>query len=301
MSNVPNIERNDDFRMHPLKAERKPGPKGQNSPLEAEQDLLRASRVIELVERGELRTDVPDTPHPIPVDATGRPLRRLTPEDEQELARRIQTYGDIDARNTMVLANIGLVHLVANQMRRPDLRYDDLVQEGTLGLLRATETFDPTRGVRFSTYCVYWIRAKIQRFMQRLDRDDLPAISGADMQENDRGQRVRPRARRLSLDASVDAEEDRTLGDLVANDTTTPEDTALKTERERKVDRVLREIADELADPRLNVIIERRLLSEEPRTLAELGEELSLSREGARLLEAKILRRARQRLAVFSQ
>ena len=288
------------FSMHPLKAERKPGPRGQGSPLEAEEDLMRASRVLDMVDRGELRTDNPGEQLPIPVDASGRPRRRLTPEDERELARRVQTFGDIDARNAMVMANLGLVHLVANQMRRPDLRYDDLVQEGTLGLLRATETFDPTRGVRFSTYCVYWIRAKIQRFLQRIDRDDIPSIAGAGMEENDKGQRKRPRARRLSLDGPTTNDEDRTLGDMIALPQPDPEDNTLRTERERRVDKVLKEIAAELNDPRLQVIIDRRLLSEEPHTLAELGQLLNLSREGARLLEAKILRLARQKLVALA-
>jgi len=134
--------------------------------------------VLELIEGGVLpRSGAP--PLPVAVDALGKPRRRLTAEDEKALAERIQTWGDVDARNALVLANLGLVHLVANQMRRNGIRYEDLVQEGTLGLLRATETFEPHRNVRFSTYCVYWIRAKIQRYLQRLDRDDTPSIAGA--------------------------------------------------------------------------------------------------------------------------
>jgi RNA polymerase sigma factor (sigma-70 family) len=288
------------FALHPLRAKRRPGPKSADTPSSAEQELEQASRLLHLIEEGQLDKGANNDPLPVPVDASGKPLRRLTPEDEEALAERIQRTGDVDARNAFVLANLGLVHLLANQMRRTGIRYDDLVQEGTLGLLRATETFDPTRGVRFSTYCVYWIRAKIQRYLQRLDRDDIPSISGADMATDTAGQRRRPRARALSLDSPMDAGEDRTLGDIVPDIGEDPEFATLRLERERSVDRVLKEIAEEIGDPRLKHIIERRLLAEEPDTLAVLGEELSLSREGARLLESKVLKIAKQRLAGLS-
>lgn len=284
------------YSSHPLRARRRPGPPGSDVRPAGEQDLEDAARVLDLVDCGALAKHVETAPLPVPCDASGRPLRRLTAEDERELAFRIQTFGDIDARNTLVLANLGLVHLVSNQMRRPHVRYDDLVQEGTLGLLRATETFEPDRGVRFSTYCVYWIRAKIQRYLQRLDRDDTPTIAGAEVENTEGGRRRRPRARALSLENPVDDEEDRTLGDVLAGPEDDPEDMTLRLERERKVDQVLHDIADELNDPRLMTIIHHRLLAEEPETLATLGDKLSLSREGARLLETKVLKLARERL-----
>lgn len=286
---------------HPLRARRRPGPPGADAAPAIESELEDAARVLDLVEQGLLPSDGPP-PLPVPVDATGRPRRRLTAEDEQALAWRIQTWGDVDARNALVLANLGLVHLVANQMRRSSIRYEDMVQEGTLGLLRATETFEPDRGIRFSTYCVYWIRAKIQRLLQRVDRDDNPSIAGAEMEVLDGGRRRRPRARAVSLDAPVSAADgdDRSVGDIVKDDNELPEDATLRFERDRTVDRVLKDIADELGDPRLKTIIEKRLLADEPETLAILGDRLNLSREGARLLENKVLKLARQRLEAFA-
>jgi RNA polymerase sigma factor (sigma-70 family) len=288
---------------HPLRARRRPGPPGADAAPAIESELEDAARVLELVEQGVLPADGPP-PLPIPVDAHGKPRRRLTPEDEALLGYRIQTWGDIDARNALVLANLGLVHLVANQMRRAGIRYEDLVQEGTLGLLRATETFEPDRGVRFSTYCVYWIRAKIQRLLQRQDRDDSPSIVGAEMETLEGGRRRRPRSRAISLDAPVGVStdgDDRTVGDLVTDDNEDPEDATIRFERDRAVDRVLTDIAAELGDPRLKTIIEKRLLADEPETLAVLGDRLNLSREGARLLENKVLKLARQRLDAFSE
>lgn len=288
--------------VHPLRARRRPGPPGAEAAPAIESELEDAARILALVDEGVLPADGPP-PLPVEVDANGRPRRRLTAEDEIALAWRIQTWGDIDARNALVLANLGLVHLVANQMRRSGIRYEDMVQEGTLGLLRATETFEPDRGVRFSTYCVYWIRAKIQRLLQRLDRDDTPSIASANMETLEGGRRRRPRARAISLDAPASSSDgdERTVGDLVADGTESPEGATLRFERNRTVDRVLADIAAEIGDPRLVTIIERRLLAEEPETLAVLGDRLSLSREGARLLENKVLKIARQRLESFAR
>ncbi len=287
---------------HPLRARRRPGPPGAESAPPIESELEDAARILELVDSGVLPADGPP-PLPLLVDAMGKPKKRLSAEDEQMLAWRIQTWGDIDARNALVLANLGLVHLVANQMRRSGVRYEDMVQEGTLGLLRATETFEPDRGVRFSTYCVYWIRAKIQRLLQRLDRDDTPSIASAEMETLAGGRRRRPRARAISLDAPIGnggEGDERSVGDIVTDGNESPEGATLRFERNRTVDRVLADIAAEIGDPRLLTIIEKRLLAEEPETLAVLGDRLHLSREGARLLENKVLKIARQRLEAFA-
>ena len=163
-----------------LRGERRPGPSGVHDPDLGDKTLSDAARVLRLIASGALKNEPMEAPRDIPKDIHGKPLQRLTSEDEADLASRIQNHGDIDARNTLILANLGLVHLIANQLRRPYIRYEDLVQEGILGLMRATETFEPGRNIRFSTYSVYWIRAKIQRFLQKLDRDDIPKIAGAD-------------------------------------------------------------------------------------------------------------------------
>lgn len=283
---------------HPLRARRRPGPPGADAKPRPDQDLEDAIKVLELIDKGVLPAEAPPA-LPVPVDAAGKPRRRLTAEDERALAERIQTWGDVDARNALVLANLGLVHLVANQMRRTGIRYEDLVQEGTLGLLRATETFEPDRNVRFSTYCVYWIRAKIQRFLQRLDRDDTPSIAGAEMETLAGGRRRRPRARSVSIDTPMDEDDDRSMGDVLADRSEDPEDATLRFERDRAVAHVLDGICEEIGDPRLKTIIEKRLLADEPETLAVLGDRLNLSREGARLLENKVLKLARQRLNEF--
>jgi RNA polymerase sigma factor (sigma-70 family) len=285
------------LNQHPLRARRRPGPPGADHQPAPDQELEDAWRVLDLIDQGGLPREAPPAVLPVPVDATGKPRRRLTADDEKALAERIQTWGDIDARNALVLANLGLVHLVANQMRRPHVRYEDMVQEGTLGLLRATETFEPHRNIRFSTYCVYWIRAKIQRLLQRLDRDDSPSIAGAEMETLEGGRRRRPRARAISIDTPFDDDDERNMGEVLKDSGEDPEDATLRFERDTTVTEVLDDIVEEIGDPRLRTIIERRLLAEEPETLATLGDRLNLSREGARLLENKVLKLARERLA----
>jgi RNA polymerase sigma factor (sigma-70 family) len=287
------------YSQSPLRAKRRPGPPGADAVQGPEAALEDAARILELVEDGTL-TQATLPPLNIPLNKMGKPTRKLTAEEESELGYRIQTWGDVDARNILVMANLGLVHLVANQLRRPGYRHEDLVQEGTLGLLRATETFEPDRGIRFSTYCVFWIRAKVQRLLQKNDREELPVVPGAEMQDNN-GRRRRPRARALSLDAPVgtDDGEDRLFGDTIADGSFTPEHQVLQQQRDQAVDEALHDIALQLGDERLGVIIEERMLADEPATLAVLGEQLHLSREGARLLEGKVLRLARERLQRF--
>jgi RNA polymerase sigma factor (sigma-70 family) len=278
-----------------IRQRQRPGPPGSDALLPPDQDLQDAALILKLVECGKIETNIPprntSRDH---IHLSGR--ERLSAEDEAELAFRVQKYSDIDARNCLVMSNIGLVHLVANQFCRPPIKYEDLVQEGTLGLIRATETFEPNRGVRFSTYSVYWIRAKIQRLLQKLERDDIPAIIGAEMLEDEKGKRRRPRARKLSIEHSQEDDESRSLNELIPSESKNPESVALQIERDKVIKEVLAGIVNELGDERLKVIIKWRLLAEEPETLTNVGARLNLSREGARLLEAKMLRLAKQRL-----
>lgn len=291
----PPDESKEDLDFFPLRQKQRPGPPGADTLVPPNQDLEDASLILKLVESGKRETKIPprDTSRDR-IHLSGR--ERLSQEVEAELALRVQKYSDIDARNCLVMSNIGLVHLIANQFCRPPIRYEDLVQEGTMGLIRATETFEPNRGVRFSTYSVYWIRAKIQRLLQKIERDDIPVITGASMLEDEKGKRRRPRARKLSIENSLEDDDNRNLSELLPSESKNPEVVALETERDKVIKEVLAGIVDELGDERLKVIIDWRLLAEEPETLTNVGARLNLSREGARLLEAKMLKLARQRL-----
>lgn len=227
------------------------------------------------------------------------PEGRMSADHEYVLATEALGCGPaaMDARNQLVMANYGLIHLVAQAYRRAGIRYDDLVQEGAMGLLRAAETFDPERGVRFGTYAVYWIRSKVQRFVEHERRESNPFMAGVDSIVGEDGKRHIPRTRTVSLDSPLDAEGDRTLGDTVCDpDDPTPERVAISGQEEGRVAKVVKLVCEELGDPRLDVIVRQRLLSRAPETLAQVGRRLQLSREGARLLETRVLTAARQRL-----
>ncbi len=280
---------------------RKPGPPALDAMPEPEKDLSDAAKLLQLIEGGSLKSSPSEGTSERLITVFGQRASRLSAKEEAALARRVQQFGDIDARNALVVSNIGLVHLIANQFFRPPLRYEDLLQEGTLGLIRATETFEPDRNIRFSTYSVYWIRAKIQRHIQRNEKEDIPNIIGADFSTDDGGRMQKPRARKLSTDHMFDNDDNRSLGDLLATDIHDPESVALAQEKKKMIADILEEIVRELGDPRLRTIIQMRMLADEPVTLSVLGEKLHLSREGTRLLESKMLRLARLRLREFGK
>lgn len=273
-----------------------PGPRGLDAELEVEQELSDAATIVELV--SQKRIKVNRLSSAAPRSRVEKRAPRLSQEQEGKLALRVQQYGDLDARNALVVANIGLVHLVVSQFDIRKFRYDDLVQEGIMGLIRATETFEPAREIRFSTYSVYWIRAKIQRLLQKIGRDDNPAITGAEAIVNEEGRKEKPRSNKISLDrTSSDGDDIRTLNDILPSATPNPEHCILATEREHAIRQVLMEIAEDLHDPRVKILVDHRVLAEDPVTLNELGTEIGLSREGVRLMESRLLRAAKTKLA----
>ncbi len=286
--------------LHPLRNKRKPGPVGEDDETPAEGVLGLAQTVLDLVDKGVLPKTRP-TPLPIAVDRRGRPLRKiLTADEEIQLSQRVQANGDIDARNALVLANMGLVVTVANQWKPSGIVFEDLIQEGVQGLIRATETFNPRMGNRFSTYGMYWVRAKIQRFAQRYERDDKPAIMTADMETLATGRRRRPRSSVIPMDVPLGTGsdgDDRTFGDTLASEEPSQAEILMSEQRQRRVREALAEVVVELGDPRLSLIVEHRILTEDPMTLSDVGLKLGLSREGVRLLESKIMKRAAERLS----
>jgi RNA polymerase primary sigma factor len=116
------------------------------------------------------------------MERRSRTRRLLTAAEEVELSRRIER-GDVAAKGQMVEANLRLVRAVAASYRGHGVPFEDLVQEGTVGLVRAVEKFDHRRGLKFSTYAVWWIRRGVMNAVTEARAIRIPARAGRQLAE----------------------------------------------------------------------------------------------------------------------
>ena len=268
-----------------------------------------------------------------PLQAYMRDVQRyklLTPDEEREAATRYFETGDVDAAARLVTANLRLVVKIAYDYRRAHKNINDLIQEGSIGLMQAVKKYDPYKGVKLSTYAAWWIRAYILRFI--LNNARLVKVGTTQAQRklffNLRKEKARLSAmgieptpetiakrldvptedvvqmdRRLaagdmSLDAPVSAAEgssqarvDFLPGRLEAADNVLA-DAELGAMLREKLDAFGGTLKGKEAQ-----IFHQRMLTDEPRTLQELGDEFGVSRERVRQLEKRLQMKLKRYLA----
>jgi RNA polymerase sigma-32 factor len=252
----------------------------------------------------------------------------LKPEEEQELAQRVRDNGDQDAAFRLVSSHLRLVVKIAMDFQRRWMQNAlDLIQEGNVGLMKAVNKFDPDKGIKFSYYAAFWIKAYILKYI--MDNWRMVKIGTTQTQRKLFYNLNKERQRLLSLgfDPTTEAlseslnvseseivEMDQRLsrGDMsldmpVGDDTDTTRLDFLpslapgveETLSDNQISRILLENLKAI-EPELNekelAILHERLLSDSPVTLREIGERYGVTRERVRQIEARLLQKIRQHL-----
>ncbi len=244
----------------------------------------------------------------------------LTPDEEIELAKKIKN-GDQKALDQLVKANLRFVVSVAKQYQNQGLSLGDLINEGNLGLIKAAKRFDETRGFKFISYGVWWIRQSILQALAEQSRivrlplnrvGQLNKISKAysnleqeyerepsatelakelDMELTDVSDTLKISARHVSMDAPFATGDDNRLLDVLSNDSQPSPDASLMSDSlKNEIERALSTLTEREAEV---IKLYFGLNKEHSLTLEEIGEKFNLTRERVRQIKEKAIRRLR--------
>ncbi|MBK7029790.1 MAG: sigma-70 family RNA polymerase sigma factor [Bacteroidales bacterium] len=242
----------------------------------------------------------------------------ITAEEEVRLAQRIK-QGDRAALEKLTKANLRFVVSVSKQYQNQGLSLQDLINEGNLGLIKAAQRFDETRGFKFISYAVWWIRQSIlqalaeQSRIVRLPLNKIGAINKInkayakleqqyerepnsdeiavllEISENEVKESMRNSGRHVSMDAPLVQDEDNTMYDVLrSEDGPTPETGLLYESLRKEIDRAISTLTPREADV---IKLYFGLNGSHPLTLEEIGEKFDLTRERVRQIKEKAIRR----------
>jgi len=255
-------------------------------------------------------------------------------EQEQELGNILSESQCLEDRNRarqmLILANVGLVGALARKYQNTELSYDDLLQEGTIGLINAVDRFEPCRGFRFSTYALPWIKQSIiraitergrtirvpapvhanlrrllqanERLNEKLGRPATPEELAQEigMPEHKVSHLIRTAITSLttvSLDAPVGQEQDTRMADLIP----APDSDPLKMATSQDTRKVILEALESLTKDEQKLLIARYGLNgDDPCTLEQLSQTMKRSRERLRQIEVKALQKLRRHATLRS-
>ncbi|MBR3980871.1 MAG: RNA polymerase sigma factor RpoD/SigA [Bacteroidales bacterium] len=245
----------------------------------------------------------------------------ISAEEEVELAKKIKD-GDQRALEKLIKANLRFVVSVSKQYQNQGLSLPDLINEGNLGLIKAAQRFDETRGFKFISYAVWWIRQSIlqalaeQARIVRLPLNKIGNInkinktlstleqefereptaeeiaSEMDCSARDVKESMKNSGRHISMDAPLSQSEEGTLYDVLDNkDTPSPDQTLMLESLRKEIDRAISTLTEREA----NIIrMYFGIGQKNPSTLEEIGTELGLTRERVRQIKEKAVRRLKQ-------